>query len=49
MVRRYAHFSAEHLAPFADRLVTLGVAAENVGHVLVTPNEKEVSASELTP
>jgi len=25
MVRRYAHFSAEHLAPYADRLCALRV------------------------
>jgi hypothetical protein len=25
MVRRYAHFSAEHLAPYADRLRALRV------------------------
>ena len=49
MVRRYAHLSAEHLAPFADRLVILGRAAEEVGHVLVTPNEKGDSRSQLTP
>jgi len=30
MVRRYAHFSAEHLAPYADRLCALRLAAENV-------------------
>lgn len=30
MVRRYAHFAAEHLAPFADRLGTL--TAESKGH-----------------
>jgi hypothetical protein len=29
MVRRYAHFSAEHLAPYADRLCALRVV-ENV-------------------
>jgi integrase len=49
MVRRYAHLSAEHLAPFADRHGILYRAAEEVGHVLVTPNEKGVSGSELTP
>ena len=28
MVRRYAHFSAEHLAPYADRLCALRVVDE---------------------
>ncbi len=30
MVRRYAHFSAEHLAPYADRLVALRDGSESV-------------------
>jgi hypothetical protein len=30
MVRRYAHYSAEHLAPFADRLGALRVVIEAV-------------------
>ena len=29
MVRRYAHFSAEHLAPYADRLCALRVVTES--------------------
>jgi hypothetical protein len=29
MVRRYAHFAADHLAPYADRLSALSVT-ENV-------------------
>lgn len=29
MVRRYAHFSAEHLAPYADRLCALRLVAES--------------------
>jgi len=29
MVRRYAHLSADHLAPYADRLLTLQVVKEN--------------------
>jgi len=28
MVRQYAHFSAEHLAPYADRLCALRVVDE---------------------
>jgi hypothetical protein len=27
MVRRYAHFSADHLAPYADRLCALKVVS----------------------
>ena len=30
MVRRYAHYSAEHLAPFADRLGALRVVIEAI-------------------
>jgi hypothetical protein len=29
MVRRYAHFSPEHLSPHADRLRGVGVVNEN--------------------
>jgi hypothetical protein len=29
MVRRYAHFSAEHLAPYADRLCALRLVTES--------------------
>ena len=43
MVRRYAHYAAEHLAPYADRLCALRVVeaagdrdVAEVGHVLVT-------------
>jgi integrase len=43
MVRRYAHYAAEHLAPYADRLCALRVVGTGrdgnvaeVGHVLVT-------------
>ena len=31
MVRRYAHFSAEHLAPYADRLCALRLVTEVLG------------------
>ena len=37
MVRRYAHLSAEHLAPYADRLCVSRAGANLDGHVLVTP------------
>ena len=42
MVRRYAHLSSDHLAPYADRLGALReVDSEAVGHVLSTvPKEK---------
>ncbi len=43
MVRRYAHYAAEHLAPYADRLCAVrgveaaeGRSVAEVGHVLVT-------------
>ena len=48
MVRRYAHLSAEHLAPYADRLGALRVVDEPVGHVLVTPQEWGGASSKLT-
>jgi integrase len=31
MVRRYAHFTAEHLAPFADRLCASREVVESMG------------------
>lgn len=45
MVRRYAHFSAEHLAPYADRLCELRVVTENANGTNLSqgPNEKRVS------
>jgi integrase len=45
MVRRYAHFSAEHLAPYADRLCKLRVVTENSNGTNLSqgPNEKRVS------
>lgn len=45
MVRRYAHFSAEHLAPYADRLCELRAVAENAHGTNLSqgPNEKRVS------
>jgi hypothetical protein len=46
MVRRYAHLSAEHLAPYADRLFALRDVADLDGHVLVTPgNDKGLAES----
>ena len=45
MVRRYAHFSAEHLAPYADRLCALRVVTENANgtNLAQGPNELGVS------
>jgi hypothetical protein len=42
MVRRYAHFSAEHLAPYADRLRALRVADDPADGTLTAQaiNEK---------
>jgi hypothetical protein len=37
MVRRYAHFSAEHLAPYADRLCRMSGAEEANGTNLSQP------------
>ena len=37
MVRRYAHFSAEHLAPYADRLGVLRGGGCGQWHKSVTP------------
>jgi integrase len=44
MVRRYAHFSAEHLAPYAERVCLLRAAALPAGHVLVTAGNEKGSA-----
>jgi integrase len=45
MVRRYAHFSAEHLAPYADRLCALRLVAERAHgtNLSQAPNEKGAS------
>ena len=44
MVRRYAHFSAEHLAPYADRLCALREVDESYGTFTAhAENEKEVA------
>ena len=45
MVRRYAHFSAEHLAPYADRLCTLRAVTQNANgtNLSQAPHEKRVS------
>jgi integrase-like protein len=40
MVRRYAHLSAEHLTPFADRLYSSRLVANSDGNVLVTGKNK---------
>ena len=41
MVRRYAHFSSEHLAPYADRLVALRDGSERVYGTNMTQSEKQ--------
>ena len=44
MVRRYAHFSAEHLAPYADRLCALREVDESYGTFTAqAENEKELA------
>jgi len=47
MVRRYAHFSAEHLAPHADRLCALRVVEESADGTFTaqSTNEKELAAA----
>jgi beta-glucosidase/6-phospho-beta-glucosidase/beta-galactosidase len=48
MVRRYAHFSAEHLAPYADRLCALWVVDGANGTISSHPvDESGQSASNL--
>ena len=50
MVRRYAHFSVEHLAPYADRLCTSKVVANpDLRHVFDTVENEKGSAASLTP
>ena len=44
MVRRYAHLSAEHLAPYADRLCALRAVANPDGTFLSHPGNSEGSA-----
>lgn len=41
MVRRYAHFSSEHLAPYADRLVALRNESEHANGTNMTQSEKQ--------
>src|SRR5882672_4502982 len=43
MVRRYAHYSAEHLAPFADRLCALRVVIDAVNGT--NPSHAEIGKS----
>jgi len=45
MVRRYAHFSAEHLAPYADRLCALRVVDESCHGTNSSHPTKEKGAS----
>jgi hypothetical protein len=40
MVRRYAHFSAEHLAPYAERLCVLRLIDEPYGTNLSQQNPR---------
>jgi hypothetical protein len=44
MVRRYAHFSAEHLAPYADRLCGVGATVSAHGTNLSQPEKSDVAA-----
>ena len=47
MVRRYAHLSADHLAPYADRLCALRVAEESADGTFTaqSTNEKELAVA----
>ena len=44
MVRRYAHFSSEHLAPYADRLVALRDESKNANGTNMTQSEKQAGS-----
>jgi hypothetical protein len=44
MVRRYAHFSAEHLAPYADRLCALSVVECGNGTITSHPVDETSEA-----
>ena len=44
MVRRYAHFSSEHLAPYADRLVALRNESERANGTNMTQSEKQAGS-----
>jgi integrase len=44
MVRRYAHFSAEHLAPYADRLCALRVVGSDNGTITSHPTDETSEA-----
>jgi integrase len=47
MVRRYAHLSAEHLTPYADRLCALRVLEDPAGGTFTaqSTNEKELAVA----
>ena len=42
-VRRYAHLSVEHLAPYADRLCALRVVGNEAGEVIEAANGTSLS------
>lgn len=44
MVRRYAHFASEHLAPYADRLVALQDRSEHANGTNMTQSEKQAGS-----
>lgn len=48
MVRKYAHFSAEHLAPYADRLCALRLVGSGQGTEMAHP-ENDEGASTANP
>lgn len=49
MVRRYAHFSAEHLAPYADRLCALRVVEVPIHGTILAQGPNEKGATLVTP
>jgi integrase len=48
MVRRYAHFSAEHLAPYADRLCELRVVTENANGASLSQEMNPAAAGQIS-
>lgn len=49
MVRRYAHFSADHLAPYADRLCALRVVEDSAVDTNWSQGQKKKGATVVTP
>jgi beta-glucosidase/6-phospho-beta-glucosidase/beta-galactosidase len=49
MVRRYAHFSAEHLAPYADNLCALRVVDESCDGTMSAHPTKEKRIGTANP